>query len=53
MIYELPESLQPTVSLRGTAGIVGDAAFLNQQVILDMRDPARFGIIDSVQHRGD
>lgn len=52
LVYELPENLRPIVSRRGAAGIVGDAAFLDQQVILDMRDPARFGIIDSAQPRG-
>ncbi|WP_147151221.1 hypothetical protein [Neoasaia chiangmaiensis] len=50
VVYELPENLQPIVSRRGAAGIVGDAAFLDQQVILDMRDPARFGVINSAQH---
>ncbi|KXV78625.1 hypothetical protein AD954_01915 [Acetobacter cerevisiae] len=53
LVYELPENLRAIVSRRGAAGIVGDAAFLDQQVILDMRDPARFGVIDSAQHRAE
>ena len=53
LVYVLPEHLQPIVSRRGATGIVGNAAFLDQQVILDMRDFARFGIIDSAHHRAE
>ena len=49
LVYEMPENLQPIVAQRGATGVVGDAPFLDQQIILDMRKPARFGVINSTQ----
>ncbi|MFC0510717.1 hypothetical protein [Asaia spathodeae] len=47
VVYEMPENVRSIVARHGATGVVGDAPFVDQQIILDLRYPARFGVIAS------
>ncbi|WP_141492764.1 pepsin/retropepsin-like aspartic protease family protein [Neokomagataea tanensis] len=48
VVYQSSDTLTAIIANRGADGLVGNAAFFRNTVILDLRNPARFGVSNDV-----
>ncbi|MBR0560495.1 hypothetical protein KB213_10575 [Neokomagataea sp. TBRC 2177] len=44
VVYQSSDALADVIANRGADGLIGNAAFFRNTIILDLRDPARFGV---------